>query len=193
MTRKRAMKRAFLDANVLFSAHLRDVFGWLAFRRVYEARFSNLAHEEWMRAVLKHRPQTSRQSLERTHDLMNRNIPGVLVEGFEPLIETLQLPDANDRHVLAAALQARCDVLVTFNLADFPASARQAPALDLQTPDEFLSALFAAAPQNVLGSLRFQRLNLTKPALEIESFFSNLKHQNIPNFVSALEPFQNQL
>ncbi len=40
------MKRAFLDANVLFSAHLRDVLLWLAFRRVYEARFSAVIHEE---------------------------------------------------------------------------------------------------------------------------------------------------
>lgn len=187
------MKRAFLDANVLFSAHLRDVLLWLAFRRVYEARFSAIVHEEWIRAVLKHRPQTRRETFERTRDLMNRNIPNALVTGFEPLIETLFLPDPNDRHVLAAAIHSGCDAIVTLNHADFPASARASSRIALQSPDEFLSELLRADPQNVLESLREQRLNLRKPPLEIAAFMANLRNQNLPNFTAALEPFQELL
>ena len=41
--------------------------------------------------------------------------------GYEDLIPGLQLPDPNDRHVLAAAIRGHADVIVTMNLRDFPA------------------------------------------------------------------------
>ncbi len=82
---------AFLDANVLFGANARDTLLWPAFRLVYQARFSDVVHEEWMRAVQNQRPAITRQSLLKTRDAMNQNIPQGLVEGFEPLIETLCL------------------------------------------------------------------------------------------------------
>jgi death-on-curing protein len=43
-----------------------------------------------------------------------------LVTGYEGLIPALELPDPDDRHVLAAAIVGRCDVIVTQNLKDFP-------------------------------------------------------------------------
>jgi len=185
------MRRAFLDANVLFSAALRDVLLWLAFRDVCQVRFSALVHEEWMRAVLKQRPHTKLESLENTRDLMNKNISGGLVEGFEPLIESLSLPDSNDRHVLAAARHSKCDTLVTWNRSDFPAAS--AHPIRVQTPDEFLLELFEANRKDVLASLRAQRQNLRKPPVEVADFLVNLRTQNLTRFASALEPFQNQL
>jgi hypothetical protein len=44
------------------------------------------------------------------------------VSGYEPLIEGLKLPDPDDRHVLAAAVKAGAQVIVTRNLRDFPAA-----------------------------------------------------------------------
>lgn len=61
--------------------------------------------------------------MERTRDLMDRATRDSLVEGYHALIPALTLPDADDRHVLAAAIVGRCDVIVTQNLADFPAEA----------------------------------------------------------------------
>ena len=46
-----------------------------------------------------------------------------LVTGYEPLIASLTLPDPDDRHVLAAAIAGRCDVIVTQNLKHFPDAA----------------------------------------------------------------------
>lgn len=187
------MTRAVLDANVLFSANLRDTLLWPAFRGVYEARFSASIHEEWIRAILKHRAQTTRFTLEKTRDLMNRKIPGGLVEGFEPLIETISLPDRNDRHVLAVAIHAKAPVIVTRNTADFPASILAPYRIATQTPDEFLSALLRQSREDLLDSLRAQRANLQNPPLSMEIFLANLRNQNLPRFTAALEPFQNQL
>jgi predicted nucleic acid-binding protein len=111
---------ALYDSCVLYPAPLRDLLMWLALSDLFRARWSNDIHEEWIRNLLEDRPDLTRERLERTRDKMNSNIRDCLVTGYEPLIDGLTLPDPNDRHVLAAAIRASADVIVTFNLKDFP-------------------------------------------------------------------------
>jgi predicted nucleic acid-binding protein len=94
----------------------------LAGTGLFRARWTNDIHEEWIRNVLRDRADLSRDRLERTRDLMNDHILDCLVTGYEDLIPPLQLRDADDRHVLAAAIRGRADVIVTFNGKDFPDS-----------------------------------------------------------------------
>lgn len=70
--------------------------------------------------MLKNRPDLSSDILERTRELMNSHVRDSLVEGFEHLIPTIDLPDEEDRHVVAAAIHSNTDLIVTFNLKDFP-------------------------------------------------------------------------
>lgn len=105
------------DACVLYSATLRDLVMQLALTGLFQARWSDAIRDEWTRSVLDIKPE----SLARCRELMNRHVPDGLVTGYEPLIPTLALPDPDDRHVLAAAIQAQSELIVTFNLGDFPA------------------------------------------------------------------------
>ncbi len=93
---------ALLDANVLFPQMLRDVMVSLAAAQAFEARWTHPIHDEWTRNVLKERPDIAPVILQKVRVLMDANVPNCLVEGFEPLIATLQLPDPNDRHVVVA-------------------------------------------------------------------------------------------
>jgi len=77
-----------------------------------------------MRLALRNRPDLSRKQLERTRSLMNAHVRDALVDGHQSLIPALALPDPDDRHVLAAAIQCGADLIVTFNLDDFPERAR---------------------------------------------------------------------
>ena len=71
-----------------------------------------------------------------------------------PAPETeLSLPDANDAHVLAAALAARADLLVTCNLRDFPARKLRDLGLSPIHPDAFLWELAGAAPETMSRAL----------------------------------------
>ena len=97
---------ALLDANVLYPPGLRDLLMWLAVVLAYEPRWTEEIHAEWMRNVLKDRPEVTAAQLERTRRLMDQVNPKCLVRGYEARIPTLTLPDENDRHVLAAAAGA---------------------------------------------------------------------------------------
>ena len=74
-----------------------------------------MIHDEWMRSLLAHRPDLTNKQLERTRSLMDEHVPGSVVEGFERLIDSIDLPDKNDRHVVAAALQTHAEAIITFN------------------------------------------------------------------------------
>jgi hypothetical protein len=84
-------------------------------------------------------PTGTARALERTRDLMDTCIRDCLVTGHERLIPSLELPDPDDRHVLAAAIVGRCDAIVTQNLKDFPAEALAPFQIETQHPDGFFS------------------------------------------------------
>ena len=69
---------------------------------------------------------------------MNAAVADCLVQGYEPLIDGLKLPDPDDRHVLAAAIRASAQVIVTNNVKDFPAEDLQAFDIEVKSPDDFV-------------------------------------------------------
>ena len=127
------------DACVLFPAPLRDLLMRLALRDLFRARWTQRIHEEWIRNACHKRPTLNRTSLERVAALMNQAVLDCLVEGYEPLMSGLTLPDENDRHVLAAAIKGQAEVIVTFNLKDFPLKFLMTFGIQAQHPDNFIS------------------------------------------------------
>lgn len=151
---------AFYDANVLYPAPLRDFLMHLALTGVYRARWSTLVHEEWKRHLLINRPELTREQLDRTSLLMDRAVPDGLVTDHESLIEGLYLPDADDRHVLAAAIKCNASVIVTFNLKDFPKDALDAFDIEPVHPDDFIADLWDLDKAAVLEAAQRQRASL---------------------------------
>ena len=96
------------DACVLYPAPLRDLLMQLALSDLYRARWTEQIHDEWIRNVLKNRSDLTLEQLSRTKKLMNSNVRDCLVTNYEYLIFQLQLPDLDDRHVLAAAIALWC-------------------------------------------------------------------------------------
>lgn len=122
---------ALLDANVLYPAPLRDLLLQLAFTGLYQARWSAEIDDEWKRNLLAARPEGA-ERIERTHAVMHRAIPDALVRDYAHLIPNLSLPDPGDRHVLAAVITTVADVIVTFNLKDFPPTTLSPYGLEAQ-------------------------------------------------------------
>ena len=68
----------------------------------------------------KNRPDITEEKAARLRELINGAVRDCLVKGYQPLIEALDLPDPDDRHVLAAAIKVNAQLIVTRNLKDFP-------------------------------------------------------------------------
>lgn len=148
-----------------------------------------MIHDEWMRNVLRDRPDLTEKRLERTRNLMDMHVRDCLVEDFETLIGTVQLPDPDDRHVLAAAIRGRADFIVTFNLKDFPI-ARLAPyGIEAQHPDQFLSRLLDLAPSNVCAAVRTHRKRLRDPVKNVADYLATLERPSLNGFVLGLRDF----
>lgn len=92
----------------------------LTLEQVFAARWTREIHLEWTRNALKNYPTSTQAQWHRVSNLMDAYAKDAIVTNYEPLIETLILPDAEDRHVLAAAIQCQAVYIVTFNLKDFP-------------------------------------------------------------------------
>ena len=109
---------------------------------------------------MRNEPHLHRAALERTRALVDRATRDCLVAGYEALIPTLELPDPDDRHVLAAAITGRCDAIVSKNLRDFPKAAVNRYGIEVQHPDEFLSNHLKLAPGIFCESVRKVRARL---------------------------------
>ena len=178
---------AIYDACVLYPAPLRDLLVRLALTGLFRAKWSAQIHDEWCRSVLTHRPDLTSEQLQRTRDLMDRTVPDALVTGHEGLVEHLQLPDPDDRHVLAAAIRSQAGVIVTFNLKDFPAEALAPYNLEAQHPDEFIAHQFDLSNSAVVAAVRDQRAALKNPPKSPRELLDTLLTQGLATTVASLE------
>jgi predicted nucleic acid-binding protein len=178
---------AVYDACVLYPAPLRDLLMELALTDLFRARWSEEIHKEWMRSVLKNNTKLKMSQLLRTKGFMDANVRDALVTGFESLIPSLTLPDPNDRHVLAAAIRCQADVIVTFNLKDFPSDYLLSFDIEAQHPDEFILYLLDLYPVQVCRAVEKVRQRLRNPTMDYERYLSNLLRQGLPQTVSYLK------
>jgi hypothetical protein len=166
---------ALYDANVLYPAPLRDLLVRIAVAGAVRARWTVDIHEEWTRNLLLRRSDLTRAQLERTCELMNRAVPDCLVTGHRSLIRDLVLPDPDDRHVLAAAIRARADVIVTSNRRDFPDHALAPHHIRAVGPDTFITDLLDQVPGLVHVAVREHRRALRRPPYTPEEYLESLE------------------
>ena len=180
---------ALFDASVLYPAPLRNLLLRLARTDLFRARWSNLIHEEWIGNLLANRPDLTREQLERTRSLMDQAVPDCLVRGFEKRVDGLRLPDRNDRHVLAAAIVARADVVVTYNLRDFPEDELSIYGTEAQHPDQFIRHLLDLDGARAMEAVRQHRASLKNPPKTVEEYLETLEQQRLPQSAAKLREF----
>lgn len=190
-----ALPIVVLDACVLYPPALRDFLLWLAAGSVYALRLTDAIHEEWIRNALNDNPDLTVAKLARTRSLMNRVSLETLVTGYEPIIETLTLPDPNDRHVLAAAIHAKASVIVTFNLRHFPADALAIHGITAEPPDTFVSGLMQVEEQRqkILFMAQQARQNLKNPPKTVEEYLDGLRRNRLTRTADLLADYADQL
>ena len=135
---------AILDACVLANYSVCDLFLRLAETpRLYVPRWSEEILEEVRRTHQK--LQWPEKLTDSWQKVVREHFPEAMVNGHEIFVE-LAKNDPKDRHVLAAALKSNCEVIVTFNLKDFPRETLSGYGIRAEHPSEFLINLYNIDP-----------------------------------------------
>lgn len=121
---------------------------------------------------------------------MNKAVMDSCVTGYEHLIGTITLPDPDDRHVVAAAMHAKADAIVTFNLQDFPAAALEPLHLEAIHPDDFMTYQLDLCEAAILAAANNVCRRLRNPPKTGKQYLDALLACGLPKTVAALRPYE---
>jgi len=111
--------------------------------------------------------------------MMNSAFPDAEVFGFEELIDQLEFPDSNDRHVLAVGIKCKADAIITFNKKDFPPQYLSQFNIEVYDPDKFLNLLNNLSPSTVKRAFKNQLKSLKNPPMTIIELIEKLAKCNL--------------
>lgn len=177
------------DACVLYPAPLRDLLMHLALTDLYRARWTDMIHDEWTRNLLANRPDLKPEAIHRTRKLMDTHVRDAKVENFEHLIEVIELPDPDDRHVVAAAMHVGAELIVTMNIKDFPRERVAKYNVSRQHPDDFIVDLWDLNKHKVMDAVARHRKSMKNPPKPVEDYLDTMANQGLVQTVNALRPY----
>jgi predicted nucleic acid-binding protein len=181
------------DANVLYPAQLRDLLMRIAVNDLVRAHWTEDIQDEWTRNLLDDRDDIGRDELERTRALMNQALPDASIEGYTDAIETLTLPDPDDRHILAAAIHVGAEAIITFNLDDFPVDRLDPFAITAVDPDSFVKFLFDENPARVIKTAAQHRSSLQNPPKTVDEYLNIVENAGLVRTAHALEKYRDKI
>jgi predicted nucleic acid-binding protein len=180
------MISAVFDANALYSAPLRDFLLRLAEAGLIAPFWSEEIQNEWVRNLLQNRPDLKRENIERTRRMMDSYFSKAVISGYESIIPTLQLPDPNDRHVLAVAIRAKAKYIVSHNITDFPHSALLPHQVEAILPDDFVLQVIEYDAQTFITTVAKHRTFLTRTPKTADEYLATLENQGLLKTVAFL-------
>ena len=171
-----------LDACVLVPVTLADTLLRIAERDLYRPLWSARIVAEAVDAIVEVHPDIRPEQVQRRFVDMDGAFEDASVEGWEDLEDTVTLPDADDRHVVAAAVRGRADAIVTANIRDYPPDVVGPLDIEVIYPDAFLLDQLDLAPRTVLEVLREQAGHTRQPALSPVDLVARLARAGVPAF-----------
>ncbi len=177
---------ALLDACVLVPIVLTDTLLRVAERDLYRPQWSERILEEALNATIDIHPDIDPTRLRTRFETMSRTFEDACVTDWEHLEAKIELPDRDDRHVVAAAIRGRADCIVTANLRDFPTDVLTKLDIEVIHPDDFLVNQFDLAPRMVLDIIRDQASQTANPKLTPTDLATRLSRAGVPNFADLV-------
>lgn len=175
--------KVFLDACVLYPSVMRSLLLGAADAGLYQPFWSDRVLEEWALAAARH----GQEAIARTDiALVRLRWPDAEVAPRARDESRLVLPDENDVHVLASAIAASAEILVTLNAKDFPRHTLNAEGLSRQDPDAFLHALWVEAPDRMIDvATNVHETSLRDFGTDL-GLAAMVKKARLPRFAKAL-------
>lgn len=176
------------DANVLYPSTLRDLLIRIAQAGQVQAKWTDAILDEVFSNLRRNRPDLEPARLDRTRELMIQAVRDCMVVGYEPLIEAVNLPDPDDRHVLATAIKARAQVIVTNNLRDFPCSVLGSWDVEAKSADDFVLDQIDLSRETVYGAVQRIADSRKTPPASVVDVLGMLERDGLVESVAALRP-----
>jgi len=176
-----------LDTNVIYPIEVRDLLFWFAHYELYTPKWSIHIFDEWMEVM--ERKGVSKEEILKRVEKANRAFPDALVNNYEALIDTLNLPDIKDRHVLAVAVKTNANVIVTNNLKDFPVEILERYGMTVKSADDFLTDVIDLNHEKAIEAFRRLVLNRRNPDLDAYQVLDALRKNGLTetaNYLHAL-------
>lgn len=175
-----------LDACVLVPIALADTLLRIAERELYRPLWSDRILGEAADAVAEIHPAVSPGAVAKRFTAMSEAFEDASVTGWESLESSVDLPDPDDRHVVAAAIRGGADAIVTANLRDFPLDELARLGLVAIDPDTFLLDQLDLAPRLVLDVLQEQAAHTRNPSLTPVDLLARLDRCGVPAFADEV-------
>ncbi|MGB1216055.1 MAG: PIN domain-containing protein [Pikeienuella sp.] len=174
-----------LDANVLFPFRVRDVLLTCAHEGLFRARFTEQIMAEWTKNLIRLKPWLE-DSIHSQSDMIRQTFDECFVTGHMPLIEGLDMPDKDDRHVLAAAIRCSAQVIVTENKRDFPKALLEEYDVEVLGADEMLVNTYALFPVETARALGKVRARYRNPPMNVSEFLLDLTRAGLPKLAAIV-------
>ncbi|MEU7395947.1 MULTISPECIES: PIN domain-containing protein [Streptomyces] len=173
------------DACVLYPNTLRDLLIRVSQKGVVRAKWTDVILDEVDRNIARDY-NVAPETLARRRTLMNQAVRDCLVTGFEPLVEGLKLPDMDDRHVLAAAIQVSAQVIVTNNRKDFPPDYLANWGIERKSADDFILDLLGLDDRVVYACVQEIATSRRRPPHTFDDVLGQLERSGLTESVAAL-------
>ena len=182
---------ALLDTNVLAGALTRNILLSLAEAEFFRPRWSAEILDEFVRQF--ERRFGDPEGAARQRAMMERAFPEALVADYGSFIETLDLPDPDDRHVLAAAIQTKAAVIVTENSQDFPAEVLARYNIEAVGADDFIADILDLAGSEAITALRLMRERFQNPAITPGTLIRKIEQRGLTQTADLLTAYEDLL
>lgn len=171
---------AVLDACVLFPIATADALVSLAVAGLFAAKWTVAVEAEWLAVAERRHPGLVGRFATRRDAMRDAVIDWeVKADGWKALAPSLELPDPDDVHVLAAAIAGHADCIVTTNLKDFPASVLEVYGLIALHPDDFIVAQLDLDLYPALGAFKAMRARKRNPTYTAEEFAGAMERNGL--------------
>lgn len=174
-----------LDACVLYPGRLREILLGVANAGLFTPLWSARILEEWARAVRKIGPAAEVEARNAVAAMMT-DFPRAIVQAVPAVEARLVLPDDNDVHVLAVAIAAGADAIMTFNAQDFPRHVLAAEGLARRDPDGFLWEMWSHHEGVVAAVVEASRLTAERLSGTEKPLRGFLKKAGLPRLGKAM-------
>lgn len=182
------MLSVFLDANVIYSITLAE-------HDLFLPLWSPNVLQEAQEAASRTLPDAAQQAFRKRLIMMDQAFPESSIHVEESEWSQFDLPDPDDRHVLAAAAQGQADALATRNIKDFPQKLLDSFSIQVITPDDLLCVLLRRNPEATANAIRELIDSRHRPPINIPDFAKRLERSGATQFAAAIahirQPFGN--